>query len=143
MGLFFNRTLEKDESKIKHAIEKIEEAYSMAQALSHQAFEPSMITMHKESCMSNSRGLNFSVVIYTNSERYNENYINDFVYTNYCGWKTFINEFGNVCLEGSGFGGICCSWNKFNKAVWTNIIQKHPSWKIDKIREDKSVLRIN
>ena len=126
-------SLDKSADIIKMAVKDIEDAYQMA--TEYSVMEPSVLTMYIYE-EHNQRG--YQVVLYTMND-YNsgilENAIGD-----KCGWKILKDDDGDYYIDRTFTCGVESSWITFNKAVWEKVKNKHPSWKVKYIRDNKSVI---
>lgn len=133
-----NDDLEKNQTDISYAVKIIEEAYTIAQQ--GRKYEPFMITMYEENFSTGARG--FSIILATHTESWARSVIEEFA-ANYPSWNVNINaEHDFVYLERNYYGKVVGVWSLFNNEVWDKIKNLHPSWNIEKIRNDKSVVHI-
>jgi len=134
-----SKGVENSQTEISNAVSIIEEGYKLA--LAAKRYEPFMLTMYVEEFSTGSKG--FSIVVYTHTEGWARSAVEEFAEKFSC-WNVKVSKENDIVyLERIYYGKIACSWNRFNSEVWNKIKIKHPSWKIDYIRNDKSVLKLD
>ena len=134
-----SKGVENSQTEITNAVSIIEEGYKLA--LSAKRYEPFMLTMYVEEFSTGSKG--FSIIIYTHTEAWARSAVEEFA-EKHSSWNVKVSKENDIVyLERIYYGKIACSWNRFNSEVWNRIKSKHPTWKIDYIRNDKSVLRLD
>lgn len=129
-----SKGFEESKTTIDLAVSYIEEAYDIAKK--HSYIEPGILTMYIDEDANHSRR-GFQIVLYTH-ESYTtsaKHAIND-----HFGWQVHLDEDNCVYLEKNKYDGIKCSWNKFNAEVWNTIKRKHPTWNVNYVRDNKSVI---
>lgn len=125
---------EKSQGAIGLAVEYIEEGYSIAKEITY--LEPFLLTMYVLKT-ENSDDVGFQVVLYAHDVVF----FSESVLKNHYGWKAErVDDITNLYIEFDR--GIICDWNKFNKAVWDEIKEKHPDWDVDFIYNEKSVVHL-
>jgi len=131
------KSRENSQGAINLAVSYIEKLHSVA--CKHQYIEPSVLTMYKRT-NENDNLIGFYIVLYTNLK-----YQSDFKYVCDELWSCDleVDEDGDYSLNMHGLARIDISWEKFNSEVWLEIKRKHPDWKVNYVRPDKSAIWFN
>lgn len=130
---------ENSKNAVSIAVKFIEEGYAIAAKYPH-SLEGRTLTMYAQNDGPKDKG--FLIVLYTHCGRDTLENLLEQINEEFSWWEIGVHS-DDLFYIGAGIShGIECDWNKFNKAVWDEIKEKHPDWAVDFIYNEKSVVHL-
>ncbi len=138
IGKAREKRLKDSQSLINLAVLYLEKGHEFAEKYSY-SIEPSVLTIYPFK-NDGDELIGFYTTLHTLREMtsvthlYAEDFLNSKVVMDNNGW---------VAFEIEQIGVIKIGWNEFNEMVWSEIKRKHPDWKVNYVRPDKSAIMFN